>query len=118
MDAPDVETKRLSEALREAVHRRKFSLRQVENALGQGKGYLSQLLGGNVDLKVKHVFAVLGVIGMEPEELFLDLYDRSDPLGAVRGLVSRSRVQQDLDELRGRVSRLESEIFAERQSSR
>jgi transcriptional regulator with XRE-family HTH domain len=110
MDTPEVETQRLAEALRETIRRAKTSQRQIERTLGQGKGYLSQLLGGNVDLKVKHVFAILAVIGVEPEELFLEIYDRSDPVGAVRGLVARSRAQQDFEELKNRVARLESEI--------
>src|SRR5947199_10833567 len=106
MDSPEVEVRRVAEALREAIRRGKSAQRQVERALGQGKGYLSQLFGGNVDLKVKHVFAILAVLGVEPDEFFLDLYDRSDPVGSVRGLVARARVhQQELDELRTRVAR-------------
>jgi transcriptional regulator with XRE-family HTH domain len=103
MDAPDVETQRVADALREAIRRRKISQREVERTLGQSKGYLSLLLNGNVDLKLKHVFAVLQVIGMEPTELFLSIYDQSDPLKSVRGLVQRA----ELDELMQRVARLE-----------
>jgi transcriptional regulator with XRE-family HTH domain len=110
MDTPEVETQRLADVLRETIHRSKISQRQIERTLGQGKGYLSQLLSGNVDLKVKHVFAVLAVIGVEPEEFFQEIYDRSDPVGAVRGLVARSRTQQDFEELKNRVARLENEI--------
>lgn len=104
MDEPQVETQRLSDALREAIRRKKISQREVERNLGQSKGYLSLLLHGNVDLKVKHVFAVLKVIGMEPEEFFQDLYEPSDPLKSVRDLVHRA----ELDELINRVARLES----------
>lgn len=106
MDEPEVETQRLSDALREAIRRRKISQREVERTLGQSKGYLSLLLHGNVDLKVKHVFAVLKVIGMEPEEFFGILYDQSDPLKSVRDLVHRA----ELDDLIHRIARLESSV--------
>jgi len=99
----EVEVERVSEALREAIRRKKSSLRNVEQALGQGRGYMSQLLGGNVDIKLKHVFSVLGVIGVEADEFFLNVYSRSDPVAAVRGLVSRA----ELDDIKSRLSRLE-----------
>lgn len=106
MDKPDVETQRLSDALREAIRRKKISQREVERTLGQSKGYLSLLLHGNVDLKVKHVFAVLEVIGLEPEDFFVDLYEKSDPLKSVRDLVHRA----ELDDLIHRVARLEHSV--------
>jgi transcriptional regulator with XRE-family HTH domain len=107
MGSPEAEVSRVAEALREAIRKAKRSQRQVEQALGQGKGYLSQLLGGNVDLKLKHVFAILGVLEIEPDEFFVSLYEKSDPLGAVRGLVARARVQEELEDLKGRIERLE-----------
>jgi len=57
-----------------------------------------------MDLKLKHVFAVLGVIGVEADEFFLDLYEKPDPVGAVHGLVERSRVQQELEDLKNRIA--------------
>jgi transcriptional regulator with XRE-family HTH domain len=111
--APEAEVQRVAEALREAIRRKKISQRQVERVLGQGKGYLSQLLGGTVDLKLKHLFAVLAVIGVEPDAFFLELYDRSDPLGSVRALVARSQVHQDLEDLKIRVARLERAVSVE-----
>jgi len=99
----EVEVERVCESLREAIRRKKSSLRNVEQALGQGRGYMSQLLGGNVDIKLKHIFKVLAVIGVEPDEFFLNVYSRSDPVGAVRGLVSRA----ELDDIRTRLAKLE-----------
>ena len=101
----EVQVDRVCEALREVIRRKKSSLRQVEQVLGQGRGYMSQLLGGNVDIKLKHVFSVLAVIGVDPDEFFLNVYSRSDPVAAVRGLVSRA----ELDEIKSRLARLELE---------
>lgn len=106
MDSPEVELRRLSEALREAIRQAKISQRQVERTLGQGKGYLSQLLGGTVDLKLKHLFAVLAVLRIEPADFFLKLYGRSDP-GRTR------EVWQEIEELKRRVARLEHEAVSE-----
>jgi len=113
MDSPEAEVRRVAEALRDAIHRRRSSQRKVEQALHQGKGYLSQLFNGNVDLKLKHVFKVLEVIGLEPDEFFLDLYEKSDPVGTVRDLVARSRVDSAIEELRSRIARLEGGPAAE-----
>jgi transcriptional regulator with XRE-family HTH domain len=110
MQKSDEEVQRVSEALREAIRRRKTSQRQIERVLGQGKGYLSQLLGGNVDLKLKHVFAVLEVLGLEADEFFLGIYGRSDPVGAVRGMVAQSQAHRELEELKNRVARLEKKV--------
>jgi transcriptional regulator with XRE-family HTH domain len=108
----EVEVERVCEALRDAIRRKKSSLRSVEQALGQGRGYMSQLLGGNVDIKLKHVFSVLAVIGVQADEFFLNVYTRSDPVAAVRGLVSRA----ELDEIKSRLARLErvAPILSER----
>ena len=107
----------MAEALRGAIRRRYSSLRKVEQELHQGKGYLSQLLNGNMDLKLKHVFKVLEVIGIEPEEFFLDLYDKSDPVGAVRDLMTRSRVRAEIEELKSRMARLEGGLAGETKRS-
>jgi len=103
-EKPEEEVQRVSEALREAIRRRKTSQRQIERVLGQGKGYLSQLLGGNVDLKLKHVFAVLEVLGLAADEFFLGIYGRSDAVAV------KSQAQRDLAELKSRVARLEQKI--------
>lgn len=39
-----------------------------------GRDYLRQLLSGNMDLKLKHVFAVLAVLGEEPAEFFAGVF--------------------------------------------
>ena len=108
MDSPETEVRRVAEALRDAIRSRRSSQRKVEQALHQGKGYLSQLLNGSVDLKLKHVFKVLEVIGIEPDEFFLNLYENPSPAGAVRNRVSQSRIESEIEELKSRVARLES----------
>jgi transcriptional regulator with XRE-family HTH domain len=101
------EVRRVSESLGEAIRRRRTSQQVVERAMGLSKGYLSQLLNGNVDLRMKHIFHVLEVLKLEPADFFLEVYDRRNASGSMGGLVSRAEVKEDIEELKKRVARLE-----------
>ena len=65
---------RLAAALQRAIRREGLSYSKVERRLGMGKDYLRQLLNGRVDLKVKHVLAVLTAIGVPPADFFAELF--------------------------------------------
>ncbi len=56
--------------LRQAVRAAGFTMTEVERRLGTGPKALRRVLCGAVDLKIKHVVAVLRVIGMSQEEFF------------------------------------------------
>ena len=56
---------RVAEALRAAVKGAGFSLREVDKRMGWSDGYLSQLIRGNVDLKLFQLLGVLGVVGVD-----------------------------------------------------
>jgi transcriptional regulator with XRE-family HTH domain len=56
--------------LRQAVRAAGFSVTEVERRLSIGPKALRRVLCGTVDLKLKHVIAVLRVIGMSEEEFF------------------------------------------------
>jgi len=64
----------LREALRQAIHAKGLSLREVEQRLGLGKDYLRHLLSGRVDLKVKHALGVLEVLSLDPGTFFGEVY--------------------------------------------
>ena len=64
------------------IERSQLSQRRVEEKVGFSRGYLSQLLAENLDLKVWHVLAVLEVFDLHPGEFFLKLYPvRRRPAG-------------------------------------
>ncbi|MGH9361918.1 MAG: helix-turn-helix domain-containing protein [Thermoanaerobaculia bacterium] len=73
------ELTRLRRALRERIRDAGLSLREVETRLGMGTDYLSQLLRGSMDLKAKHLFAVLELLQVDPGEFFLELYPSAAP---------------------------------------
>ncbi len=72
-------------ALRRAIRREGLSYSEVERRVGMGKDYLRQLLSGRVDLKIKHVLAVLTAIRVSPADFFAEVFGPPTV-----GMVSRS----------------------------
>jgi hypothetical protein len=65
-----VQAKRYAGLLRQAVRAAGFSVSEIERRLGTGPKALRRVFGGSVDLKFKHVIAVLRIIGMSEQEFF------------------------------------------------
>jgi transcriptional regulator with XRE-family HTH domain len=70
------ETQRLLQVLRVAMRILDVSNRDIEKALGLSYGYLSRLFAGSIELKVEHIFQILGVLGLTPAEYFHFAYPR------------------------------------------
>src|SRR5687768_7927372 len=70
------ETQRLLQVLRVAMRILDVSNRDIEKALGLSYGYLSRLFSGSIELKVEHIFQILGVLGLTPAEYFHFAYPR------------------------------------------
>jgi hypothetical protein len=68
--AAEVEVRHYAGVLRQAIRAAGLSVTEVERRLGVGPKSLRRVFGGQVDLKFKHVVAVLRVIGMSHEEFF------------------------------------------------
>ncbi|MGH2628752.1 MAG: helix-turn-helix domain-containing protein [Anaerolineales bacterium] len=73
-EAAGAEVEKVSAALRQRIRLAGLTLREVEERLGMGKNYLRQLLSGAVDLKLKHLLAVLQVVGESPVDFFVGVY--------------------------------------------
>jgi transcriptional regulator with XRE-family HTH domain len=74
---------RVAEHLRRVLRERKMSLREAEDALEMGRDYLSQLLRGAVDLKLKHVYALLKIAGKDPSAFWREVHPDGDRLEQV-----------------------------------
>lgn len=61
-------------ALRRSIRASPLSQRRIEQHAGFSKGYLSQLLAGNLDLKLRHILGVLEALGIAPGQFFAGLY--------------------------------------------
>jgi hypothetical protein len=66
----EVEVRHYARILRQAIRAAGFTISEVERRLDTGPKALRRVLGGSVDLKFKHVIAVLRIIGMSQQEFF------------------------------------------------
>jgi hypothetical protein len=66
----EVEVQHYAGVLRQAVRTAGFAVSEVERRLGTGPKALRRVFCGAVDLKLKHVIAVLRIIGMSQAEFF------------------------------------------------
>lgn len=60
----------MTKALGQAIQFSGVRRRTIEERLGYSRGYVSKILNGTVELRTRHVFEVLGLIGMEPWRFF------------------------------------------------
>jgi transcriptional regulator with XRE-family HTH domain len=69
---PEVEeeVRRYAGLLKQAIRAGGLSVSEVERRLGAGPKALRRIFSGQVDLKLKHVVAILRIIGMSQEEFF------------------------------------------------
>lgn len=79
------------EEIRTMIRRSELSQRRVEELAGFSKGYLSQLLAQNLDLKMWHVLTILGVFDMSPAEFFEGVFPRARSGGALESFVDGSQ---------------------------
>ena len=70
------EAQRIIQRLRLAVYMSDLTQREIERRLDFSRGYLSQLLGGSVEMKLWQLLAVLHVIGLDPGDFFADVFPR------------------------------------------
>lgn len=76
----DKEVRRYLELLEGLIKVENFSIREVERQLGWGKGTLNGIFRGKIELKLRHLFGILDLLGYTPEQ-FYDLAHRKLPEG-------------------------------------
>ncbi|MEM8994618.1 MAG: helix-turn-helix transcriptional regulator [Acidobacteriota bacterium] len=90
------DVKPILEALRQMIRRSELSQRQVEEAAGFSRGYLSQLLAQNLDLKVWHLLKILEIFDEHPGDFFHRLRPQDrPPLDALAEFAERSSPRGD-----------------------
>ncbi len=67
--------------LRNKIRERGFTQLEVQEALGWGRSYISQLLTKQKSLRIEQVLLILNVIGIEPTVFFGELYGASPRFG-------------------------------------
>ncbi len=84
------ELDRVLTLLRNKIRERGFTQLEVQEALGWGRSYISQLLTKQKSLRIEQVLLILNVIGVDPGEFFSELYH----FNRAGGLEGASRYQR------------------------
>ena len=74
MVTTDHEVNRYLTLIRNKIRERGFTQLEVQDALGWGRSYISQLLTKQKNLRVEQVLLILSVIGIDPTDFFGELY--------------------------------------------
>ena len=74
--SPRAEAQRVLEHVRELIRASGISQRRLEERLGFSRGYLSQLLGGTVEIKMWQFLSLLESLDIEPSRLFGELFPK------------------------------------------
>src|SRR5437763_7560326 len=72
------EIRRATKLLATLVQIAGLDRQDLDRLLGQGRGYASQVLTGRVELKYRHILAILDVVDVEPGIFFRVLYPEPD----------------------------------------
>ncbi len=110
------EVNRYLTLLRNKIREQGFTQLEVQESLGWGRSYISQLLTKQKALRVEQVLLVLSVIGIDPREFFQELYGA--PLYHTKTMPMTSpeeeaRLHQDLKSLRAMVHGLADLLLGE-----
>lgn len=80
MDTVERDIERVLTLLRNKIRERNLTQLQVQDALGWGRSYISQLLTKQKSLRVEQVLKILQVIGVSPTEFFGELFYQQQPV--------------------------------------
>ena len=101
--------------LRNKIRERGFTQLDVQEALGWGRSYISQLLTKQKALRVEQVLLVLSVIGIDAREFFQELY--AVPLypgnRPIQDPEEEARLRRELKNLRAMVHGLADLLLGE-----
>ncbi len=113
MPAVDADVDRVLTLLRNKIRERGFTQLEVQEMLGWGRSYISQLLTKQKALRLEQVLLILGVVGIDPSDFFGELYPR-DPAAAAWRLApvngAYAALGADLDAGAGTFSQSFSEL--------
>ncbi|HBL26525.1 MAG TPA: hypothetical protein DD490_06800 [Acidobacteria bacterium] len=72
------EISRCAKMLESVVRMHGLSARQLEDKLGYGAGTVNRLFNGKIELKVRHILLILGVIGIPPSQFFREAFPEDE----------------------------------------
>lgn len=115
-DNLDAQLRWMEQVLAAVIRASGLTRQGVEKELGWSSGYLSKLLGGQVELRPRHILAVLAVAKMEPADFFSIVFPkrRRNPSGidqAVRAHLRLEPLPESADDLDASVRRILSRLL-------
>ncbi len=78
MRTVDRDLGRILAALRNHIRERGFTQLEVQEALGWGRSYISQLVNQQKSLRIEQVLRILKVINVEPAEFWSEIFHFGD----------------------------------------
>ncbi len=78
----DRELDRYVALLRNKIRQKGFTQMEVQESLGWGRSYISQIVTRQKNLRMDQILRILGVISVPPEEFFGELYQDPEAPGA------------------------------------
>ena len=77
------EVRRATKLLETVMQAAGLTRKDLDQKLGAGPGYVSQVLTGRMELKFRHILAILKALEVDPGVFFQTLYPESKPSGDV-----------------------------------
>src|SRR3954452_19019182 len=75
----DDEVRRATKLLETVMQAAGLTRKDLDQRLGAGPGYVSQVLTGRMELKFRHVLSILRALEVEPSVFFQTLYPENRP---------------------------------------
>ena len=95
----DHEVERFLTLIRNKIRERGYTQLEVQESLGWGRSYISQLLTRQKGLRVEQVLSMLDIIGVEPASFFAELYGSASIESAPQN-AGVAELRRDLREMR------------------
>jgi transcriptional regulator with XRE-family HTH domain len=73
------EVRRATKLLETVMQTAGLTRKELDQRLGAGPGYVSQVLTGRMELKLRHILAILQVLDVDPSIFFQTLYPGDRP---------------------------------------
>jgi transcriptional regulator with XRE-family HTH domain len=77
--AIDDEVRRATKLLETVMQAAGLTRKDLDQKLGAGPGYVSQVLTGRMELKFRHILAILHALDVDPSVYFQTLYPENRP---------------------------------------
>ncbi len=76
----DDEVRRATKLLETVMQATGLTRKDLDQRLGAGPGYVSQVLTGRMELKFRHILAILRALDLQPSVFFQTLYPEDRPV--------------------------------------